>query len=162
MIESVNFVPRYFAEDQVFNEKHAVISITDNDQADARIHGITDSQRLLRVRFLDVEEHIVHPKFKKDFLFDSDKAQTIKDFIDVLHALPEKVEMVVHCEAGASRSAAVALFIYYHTQCEFKNHDRADYANKLVVSVFSTLIEKDIVIPPKAPSDGIILLGNYF
>lgn len=162
MIESVTFIPRYVAEDMVFNEHQALISITDNDQADALIQGINDTHRLLRVRFLDIEAHIEHPKFKTDFLFDEKKAQKILNFIDALHALPEKVKMVVHCEAGASRSAAVALFIYHHTLCDFKNHDKADYANKLVVSVFSTLINKPIIIPPKAPSDGIILLNNFF
>lgn len=160
MIKKIHFCPRYTAEGTVFKNTHAVISITDPDQKDVIIKG---TENLLRLKFLDLEAPINHPKFNNHFLFNEEQAKEIHRFILSINEPNQKIDhLIIHCEAGASRSAAVALFAYHLTQADFPKYHDANFANKLVVKTFSNLFSLQIDIPPKIEDKDIILLDKIF
>lgn len=82
----------------------AVISITDPDVPVANIVGRDDNMKVRRVQFHDATPEI-EERFGQFIVMTPEQAQNIVDFwrenmgVDVL---------AVHCEAGISRSAAVA------------------------------------------------------
>jgi hypothetical protein len=43
-------------------------------------------------------------------LFSTEQAQAVIDFLRLHHAQPKPTHLMIHCEAGISRSAAVAVF----------------------------------------------------
>lgn len=163
MIKSVCFLPRYVVEDLELNDQHAVISITDNGQKNANIKGTITSSNILRVNFLDIEKEIVHEKFQQDYLFDKNKAQKIVEFVTQLHTektLSHVRHIIVHCEAGVSRSAAVALFVHHFTNCQFKMLSQANLANRLAVKELADYSGINIFIPEKLQEEEIILIAN--
>ena len=98
-MSTVMFLPRLFAE-QV-TEQVAMISIGDPGQilpAFATYHA-----HLLRLTFHDIEEDL-GPEYQQ---FSYQDALKVLRF---LSQVPEQ-EVVVHCEAGISRSVAIAKFM---------------------------------------------------
>lgn len=124
MIRSVCFLSRKVVEDHLRAQKGmAIISITDTDARPARLpKGIPS----LRLSFEDLSEEslrmpvgtlpdmlmaplaVMHQHFT---LPDGYHAQRIVDFIRRKAASPDMHDIVAHCEAGISRSAAVAQFV---------------------------------------------------
>lgn len=47
---------------------------------------------------------------KKIYIFNESHAQEIIQFLEAIHAQPEELSLVVHCDAGISRSGAVGIF----------------------------------------------------
>lgn len=101
-IRKVRWVPQHEAEDLLPVYGLGLISITGTDFGRARLQkGWRD---LLRVVFDDIETPV------DDYvLFDARMADRILDWLDQVDGHVE--EIVVHCWAGISRSAAVARFI---------------------------------------------------
>lgn len=111
------------------------IAITDRP-TDDDYSGYTD---VLKLSFLDIDyQHMLQPGVLdqyKDQIFTDEQAKQIIDFAE-----KHKGEnMVVHCEAGMSRSQAVGLFIMKHinndlTQFNLNYHDerRIEGGNKFV------------------------------
>lgn len=105
--------------------KAIVVSVTDSSPHAVRptLHGYRD---VLRLEFLDIaEEHVgaavgswpleptpqEHERLSEhrgERLPALSDALAIRHFLDAHHAAAETVEVLVHCYAGASRSAAVA------------------------------------------------------
>lgn len=152
-ITYVDFWMRAQVEDHTFLPGDAVISLTDPGQAPAVIGGCVE---VLRLEFLDLEGAVDHPNFRPTSLFQTMQAERICDFVKRLHADPLQRRMVVHCEGGASRSAAVALFVEKLTACDFPTKAFACYANKRVVSMLSTVgnVYLDIPKTPEKPEAG--------
>lgn len=105
---------RYIAENMLPCETVGVISITDPDSADAALRsGWLD---VLRLRFHDISFG-----WQSYVLMSDDHAR------QVLRWLGEHAErmtgVVVHCEQGISRSAAVARFIAHHYGLIFDEND---------------------------------------
>ena len=150
MIQTIGFFPRYVAEGMTFDDTFAVISITDPEQKEANIIG---TENVLRLRFMDITPEMI-PEEKR--IFTDMHAQKIMAFIRLMNE--RGVEKVfVHCEAGISRSAAVALSLYTYLDCDFKQYTQADFANPHIVATMQKLIDKPIVIPEKQkPASGII------
>lgn len=156
MIESVTFWPRWRAEIEVFGAQHGVISITCHDQRPARLQG---SPEALRMQFYDLVEPVADsPKYGPESLFTPAQAQDVVDFVRRLHDLPEPITMVVHCEAGVSRSSAVALYVAEATGCVFETREKADLANAWVVHLLAECSGLSIQKPPPLKTDGTILL----
>lgn len=124
MIRSVCFLSRQAVENHLKAKKGmAIISITDTNTNLARLpKGV----RSLRLSFEDIsEESIGVPvgyfpdmlmaplavTYDRYALPDGYHAQKIVDFIRRKAASPDIHDIVVHCEAGISRSAAIAQFI---------------------------------------------------
>jgi predicted protein tyrosine phosphatase len=81
-------------------EREICISIADPDAEPARV-----SRRfaaVLRLHFTD----IIEQGEPSDILFSEEHAQAIREFVD---AWPDATRIVVHCQAGVSRSPGVAL-----------------------------------------------------
>lgn len=75
-------------------------------------------------------------KVYKDFVvFSDEQANDIVNFLEKYHKSAEKVDLIVHCFAGISRSAAIALFADEVYTSE-KNRRLNNYSvyNKLVYS----------------------------
>ena len=105
-INRVFFTSRELAESLAGNPYMAVISITDPGSPEARLDPLF--RHVLRLSFFDAvpaDDFIPAPG-----LFDRTMARAVADFIDELQAAPFEMSLMVHCEFGVSRSAAVALF----------------------------------------------------
>lgn len=102
------------------NDKWNLISIyTEPDEllvdkaAEDVLKGMMNCENVISLQFHD----ITRVKYFKTYsmynrvLFDEDHAKKIIDFVDSVHAKPEQEYLVVHCDAGISRSSAVACYI---------------------------------------------------
>lgn len=85
---------------EIFTVPHALISITDPWEGEARLRPYSTRRHLLRLTFDDVRER----EEASDTVFDEALARTVADFVV---ALPSELRLVVHCFAGVSRSAGM-------------------------------------------------------
>jgi predicted protein tyrosine phosphatase len=81
-------------------EREICISIADPDAEPARVSSRFAA--VLRLHFTDITEQ----GEPSDILFSEEHARTIREFVD---AWPDATRIVVHCQAGVSRSPGVAL-----------------------------------------------------
>jgi predicted protein tyrosine phosphatase len=82
-------------------------------------------------------------------MFDYRMARQIATFVQDLHNAPDTVSVLVHCEYGVSRSAAVALFVEAWSGAPLISREFTGEANQWVVDQLSQLSpELDIDIPP--------------
>jgi predicted protein tyrosine phosphatase len=106
VVSMVRLVPKFVvlsreeAERYEPREREICISIADPDAEPARISGRFAA--VLRLHFNDVIER----GEPSDVLFSADHARAIKEFV---HEWPNATHVVVHCNAGVSRSPGVAL-----------------------------------------------------
>jgi hypothetical protein len=100
MIPEFVVLSREGAEDYEPGEGEICISIADPDADPAHISSRFAA--VLRLHFTDVIEQ----GEPTDVLFSQEHASAISDFID---SWPEAARVVVHCNAGMSRSPGVAL-----------------------------------------------------
>lgn len=107
MITSATFMPRFYAQEWEPQAPTAIISITEPGSDPVRFKG--KYLAVLRLSFQD---------FTKDdgrgVAFSMEHAEKVAEFSRWLHDLPTDVELVVHCQEGRSRSAAVAQWIGSH------------------------------------------------
>ncbi len=88
-------------------EVHTVaISILTPGRAPAQLHS--DIEDVLRLYFHDGVAH--GTAARKVDLFSSEQAQSVIDFLRLHNAAHDPTHLLIHCEAGISRSAAVAVF----------------------------------------------------
>lgn len=137
-------IPRKLAENTVFDDKTAVISITAPGYPGANIKG---TKNVLRLSFHDVwpmnlpKQHV--KKIYGDIkLFSEKEAENIFRFV-LKHRELDKI--VVHCEQGYSRSSAVAAALCeFFKDCEFQEFfDEKHYRpNMLVYSVLYNFINR--------------------
>lgn len=146
-IEEVFFVSRQSAEALMFYPDTAIISITDPGKRLAALP--VWFRQVLRLSFYDAvpgDEFIPIPV---PGCFDYVMAKEIHDFVATLHQAPHSCRIVVHCEEGVSRSAAVALFVAELTGAELPDRPRAYRANPWVLDTLAALVPGlDIEIPP--------------
>lgn len=155
MLQTVDFWPRLRAEAFPFTARHAVVSITDPGQTPANIVG---TSTLLRLSFFDLVEDIGHPDFPPEKLFVPQKARALREFIAAVQQASRIDTCIVHCEAGVSRSAAVALVVEALTGAAFPTRARAGLANALVLQVCEMEMGLQITLPPLPESSG----GSFF
>lgn len=126
MIRSVDFMSRHKAESLPARTDLAVISITEPEVDPAVLS--CDEHRILRLVFHDVD-----PGKETDncwTLFSPSQADQVVHFVRRLHADRQAFDLVIHCKAGISRSAALALFVAAETGCDFPRKPFAGLANK--------------------------------
>lgn len=147
-IRQVRYASRELAESLAGNPYMAVISITDPGTPEARLDPLF--RHVLRLSFFDAvpaDEYLPAPL---PGMFDYPMARRVADFVAELHAAPFDIEMMVHCEYGVSRSAAVALFVEACTGAPLAAREFTYEANQWVVDLLSRLYpEIDIDIPPQ-------------
>ncbi len=146
-IEEVFFVSRHAAEALMFYPDTAIISITDPGKRLAALP--VWFRQVLRLSFYDAvpgDEFIPIPV---PGCFDYAMAKDIHDFIVSLHLAPHSCRIIVHCEEGVSRSAAVALFTAASTGARLPDRAKAYRANPWVLDTLAALVPGlDIEIPP--------------
>ena len=143
-VKFTNFISRWQAEHthQLHKpiKKAVLISITDPDRPEADLYHKA-WEGILRLKFHDMDHQPRAPQSKSDIifipqnyiLFNEDNAKEIMNFLAKHEG---KVDTVVaHCEAGISRSAAVAKYVAYAYGLPFPENYML--YNKLV---FSTLV----------------------
>ncbi len=129
-INQVFFASRELAESLAGNPYMAVISITDPGTPDARLDPLF--RHVLRLSFYDAtpaDEYM--PPLPG--LFDRDIAKRIDHFVSKLHRAPFEISVMVHCEYGISRSAAVALFVEAFSGAPLNAREFAYEANPWVL-----------------------------
>jgi predicted protein tyrosine phosphatase len=87
-----------------YPSKYVVVSITDPSSKPAYVHRHAGLGAVLRLQFDDVTAEF-GPGGKYQAITD-DQADKICNFVKKIH--PHVDQVIVHCEAGISRSAAVA------------------------------------------------------
>ena len=145
-ISQVRFASRELAESLAGNPYMAVISITDPGTPEARLDPLF--QHVLRLAFYDAvpaDEFLPAPF---PGLFDHGMARQISDFVRDLQAAPFEISVMVHCEYGVSRSAAVALFVEAYSGAPLLAREFTYEANQWVIHRLSLIHpELSIEIP---------------
>jgi predicted protein tyrosine phosphatase len=87
-------------------EPYAIVAVTDPELPDGSYAASGQRQRLLQLKFNDIR----YACCVKHRLFDDADARRIAEFAEWFQTSGIK-QLVVHCEAGISRSSAIALTI---------------------------------------------------
>ena len=149
-INQVFYTSRKLAESLAGNPYMAVISITDPTTPPAKLDPMF--RHVLRLSFFDA---LPADEFMPPLpgLFDLAMARQIDAFIGELQAAPFELSVMVHCEYGVSRSAAVALFIEALTGAPLAARVFAYEANQWVIDRLQQLhphLTVDIPLPEAA------------
>ena len=109
---------------------------------------------VLKLEFHDVEDGDEEPWV----VFDAGHARKVIEIVSRLHGAENAWEVIVHCKAGISRSAAVAIYVAEATGCEFARREEADEANPLVLDVLSKASGLGLIRPRnrnRIPEEGL-------
>ena len=142
MIQSIDFVSQSAAEllpGRPLQTSVAVISISTPGTWEPIL---ADFEHVLKLEFHDVEDYA-----EPWVVFDRAHAKLVVDFTAMLQAKDEPVDVVVHCKAGISRSAAVALYVETVGQCSFPRKRFAGFANRLVTRALEAASGKAVAVP---------------
>lgn len=130
-ISQVQYTSRKLAEQLRGTPYMAVISITDPTTPEAKLDPLfRHVQRLAFFDAIPADEYLPAPL---PGLFDHHMAAQISAFIEELHAAPFEISLMVHCEYGVSRSAAVALFASALTGAPLEAREFTYEANQWVL-----------------------------
>lgn len=142
MIDKTIWMPQYKAELVPFYSDAAFISITEPQRPDAAIaQGYVENDQILRLRFNDADEHfqnhVAGYEYDEPVLFTDEHANQIIDFVENLPV--EVTTIFIHCHAGISRSAAVAIalaemFGLYETYPNYKIYNKLVYRKLMLAS----------------------------
>jgi len=147
MIRSVDFISRLKAESLRARSDLAIISITE-PEADPAVLSCHEDV-ILRLVFHDVDPGA--ETTTRWTLFDPSRANEVVRFVRRLHADPQRFDLVTHCRAGISRSAALALFVAADTGCEFPRMPFAGLANKHILTTLENLTGMSLPRPRALP-----------
>ncbi len=142
MIRSVDFISQADAEMLPGRPMQSLVAVISIATPGAWEPILADFQHELRLEFHDVEDDA-----EPWVVFDRAHAKQIIDFVDQLHASEEPLDVIVHCTAGISRSAAVAMFIESVTQCAFPRRKFAGFANRLVIRNLEAASGRSVSVP---------------
>jgi len=127
MLKSVEFMSLKAVHSLASSPTVAIISIRDSSTV-GDVPTFDGFRDVLQLHMLDVcEEHALHApgswaeeptdaqhlqycEIPDNFAPSRAHAQAIRAFVDRLHGCADEIDLVVHCSAGVSRSAAVALW----------------------------------------------------
>ncbi len=147
-IAQIHFTSREHAESLKGDPAMAVISITDPGAPPARLDPLF--LHVLRLAFFDAvpaDEYM--PALPG--LFDLPLARRVVEFVGRLHGAPEVLSLLVHCEYGVSRSAAVALFAEACTGAPLAAREYTGEANQWVIDRLQQAHPGlEIEVPPPA------------
>lgn len=153
MLDQVDFVSTNRLESMQGDPSWAVISITDPGTSVARVHP--DFGPVLRLSFDDLDHgNIVNGCAGRQFGLH--EFRQVMAWLDTLKANPCIRGVLVQCEAGRSRSAAMAVFISGVYGAKFANRRRVDGFNELVLSMFETMTQSKV----GRPQNWIVMPGD--
>ena len=142
MIRSIDFISRSKAEALHVTETagKAFISIIEPESPPAALSCPED--KILRLQFHDADP-VKEGEGAEDFSFFSDTHATeVVEFISKLQSEETAHDLIVHCLAGMSRSAAVATFIADEIGCDFARRHEAHLANQYVLTTLKRQVGK--------------------
>jgi predicted protein tyrosine phosphatase len=132
MIRSIDFISQTEAEalpGAPLQADVALISIATPGERPPKLPHFLER---LSLEFADVEDY-QEPAVE----FDDEHAKAILEFVARIHSQDKAWRLIVHCKAGISRSAAVALYVAEATGCQFLRRKEAGEANLLVLRVLA-------------------------
>lgn len=113
---------------------------------------------MFRLAFFDLLKPADDTRFGEETLFSEKQARALMGFVQRIHEDTAPRDVIVHCEGGVSRSAAVALFVQAATRCSFPTRSEASFANKRVLRVLQEVTGLAVAVPaPVATESGIFL-----
>lgn len=107
MINDIDYLSSSRFEAMTGDPRTAVVSITDPGSSDARIPA--GFGPALRLKFDDLDESSLGSGSVGQ-TFSRLDAEAVASFLDRVHVAPDITKLLVHCEMGRSRSAAVAWY----------------------------------------------------
>jgi predicted protein tyrosine phosphatase len=131
-IQHIFFASRELAESRLGGPGQAVISITDPGAREAALNKAF--RHVLRLAFYDAEPADEYLPAPVPGLFDHRMARQIDGFLHQLQAAPDEFSVMVHCEYGVSRSAAVALYVEAYSGAPLEAREFTHDANPWVVA----------------------------
>lgn len=136
-ISRIQYTSRKLAEQLRGSPYMAVISITDPGTPEARLDPLF--RHVLRLSFYDA---VPADEFMPACpgLFDRQMARQVSAFVEELHAAPFEISLMVHCEYGVSRSAAVALFAEALSGAPLEAREFTYEANQWMISQLEALL----------------------
>ena len=147
MIRSVDFISRVKAEALQEWDDLAIISITEPESSSPVLSF--REEKVLRLVFHDVDPG--NEATSNWRLFDESHANQVIHFVRRLHAHDQSFDLVVHCRAGISRSAAIALYAESDTGCRFPRRPFAGLANMHVMAILEKITGKALSRPRALP-----------
>lgn len=160
MIKTVDFIPRIKAEALSSCNGLAIVSITE-PEVNPAVLAIPED-RVLRLVFHDVDPG--NEAGDRWVLFEEHHGSRVIEFVRRLHAAPEPFDLICHCRAGISRSAAVALFAAEVTGCAFPRKPFSGLANEHVLSVLRKMTGQALARPralPKREQFSVSIARNF-
>jgi predicted protein tyrosine phosphatase len=136
-IKQVLYASRELAESLAGNPYMAVISITDPGTPEAKLDPLF--RHVLRLSFFDAQPADAYLPAPMPGLFDHLMARQISDFVRDLQDAPFEISVMVHCEFGVSRSAAVALFVEAYSGAPLAAREFTYEANQWVIERLSDM-----------------------
>lgn len=115
---------------------------------DERTSKIFESQgcgKILPLQFDDMVPHLVFICERNGFhpqLFSMEQARQVIDFVDDIHKEEESAVLVVHCDAGVSRSGAIAQFVSEYLSIQFDDPDIRP--NKYVMRLLNQCLKGEL------------------
>ena len=147
-IKQVLFASRELAESLAGNPYMAVISITDPGTPEAKLDPLF--HHVLRLSFFDAQPADEFLPAPMPGLFNHLMARQISEFVQQLQSAPFEISVMVHCEFGVSRSAAVALFVEAYSGAPLAAREFTYEANQWVIERMSQQHPELVIdIPPK-------------
>lgn len=130
-IRQIHYTSRERAESIAALPHMAVISITDPGTPEAQLDpAFADVLRLSFYDAVPADEFLPAPI---PGMFDHLMARRIGNFVREMHAAPRDISVIVHCEYGVSRSAAVALFVEAFSGAKLTAREFTCEANQWVI-----------------------------
>lgn len=83
------------------------------------------------------------------YTISDDQADSVVSFINRIHSDSTEVDLIIHCYAGISRSAAVGKFVNDTLKLEFPNYNRLMIYNRAVYSQLLKAWRRFVVDPNK-------------
>lgn len=140
-IQSIQVIPRRQAVVLTPDPRVAVISISCPGNPAPLPQGLGP---VLRIEADDVAGPVLAKASGRDLVaFSRDHARVIIDWVEALHQESDEVHLIVHCDAGLSRSPAVGLFIAEHLGLPLPG--RFPFANRRVMKMLKQEAGTDYV-----------------
>jgi predicted protein tyrosine phosphatase len=132
MIRSVDFISKIEAEALAGAPLQSDVAMISIATPGARPPKLGHFLERLSLEFDDVED------YQEQWVeFGDEHAKAILEFVARIHSQEKAWRLVVHCKAGISRSAAVAIYVAEATGCQFLRRKEAGEANLRILRVLS-------------------------